>query len=192
MILSLVNKKLEAFQRLIQNCVCTTQDDLLDLDEAMELSRAFLSQVKEQGKHLYAIGNGPSGSIASQFCSQLMKGPQIAAMPLFDAQSLTATAYESGYAEVFRQPLKTLLKGGDLLLAVSTRGKSSNILNAVEEAQNKGSLLITLSGFESSNPLREAGDLNFWIDSQDESLVDLVHHFLLHMILETLTNEKIY
>jgi D-sedoheptulose 7-phosphate isomerase len=185
MILSLVNKKLEDFQRLIQNCVCTTQDDLLDLDEAMELSGAFLSQVKEQNKFLYAIGNGSSGAIASQFCLNLLKSQQISALPLQDAQVMTAIASDYGYAETYRHPLKTLLKEGDLLLAISTRGKSSNILNAVETARERGALLITLSSFESSNPLRFTGDLNFWIDSHEEPLADLTHHFLLQMILST-------
>lgn len=183
MILSLVNKKLEDFQRLIQNCVCTTQDDLLDLDEAMELSGAFLSQVREQSKFLYAIGNGPSGALASQFCLNLLKSQQISALSLQDAQFMTAVASDYGYAETYRHSLKTLLKEGDLLLAISTRGKSTNILNAVEAARERGAVLITLSGFESSNPLRHTGDLNLWIDSHDEHLVDLAHHFLLQTIL---------
>jgi D-sedoheptulose 7-phosphate isomerase len=186
MMITLVNKKLEEFGRAIQNCVCTTQDDLLDLDEAMELSTAFFSQVKEQRKHVYAVGNGPSGGIASQFCTHLLKNSHIAAFPLFDAQGITTIASDYGYAEAYRHPLRTLLKEGDLLFAISTRGKSTNILHAVEEAREKGSLLITLSGFESSNPLREAGDLNFWIDAHDESLVDLAHHFLLQTMIDTL------
>lgn len=187
MITTLVNKKLEEFEKLIQNCVCTTQDDLLDLDEAMELSTAFLSQVKEQNKHLYAVGNGSSGGIASQFCAHLLKNLHIAAHSLFEPLVMTTVASDHGYAEVYRHPLKTLLKEGDLLLAMSTRGKSTNILYAAEEAREKGALLITLSGFESSNPLREAGDLNFWIDTHDESLVDLAHHFLLQTMIGTLS-----
>lgn len=186
MIISLVNKKLEDFQRLIQNCVCTTQDDLLDLDEAMELSIAFLSQVKEQNKHLYAIGNGASGSIASLFCTKLLKVMRIAALPLFDSHTMTSIASEYGYGEAYRYPLKTLLKEGDLLLAVSTSGRSSNVLNAIEEAKLRGTLLITVSGAESTNPLRQMGDLNFWIDSNDESLVNLAHSFLLQAIIDTI------
>ena len=189
MITSIVNKKIEEFQKLLQNCVCTTQQDLLDLDEAMELFVAFLTQIKEQGKQLFAIGNGKSGKTASSFSTSLIKEVGISAHSLFEAELTSSIASEYGFAEVYRYPLKTLLKEGDLLIALSPHGKSSNILNAAKEAETKEALIITLSGGESSNPLRQMGDLNIWIDSANPAVIDITHQILLEAILSAVNIE---
>ena len=82
------------------------------------------------------------------------------------------------------------MREDDLLVAISSSGRSENILNACRVAEEKRGRVITLSGFSSKNPLRGMGDLNFWIDAKDYGLVETAHFFLLHTIIDSLSSCK--
>jgi len=65
---------------------------------------------------------------------------------------------------------------GDLVILISSSGKSQNILNGAEKAKNMGVSVITVSGFLLDNPLRKLGDLNLWVDSSEYKIVEMTHH----------------
>jgi D-sedoheptulose 7-phosphate isomerase len=76
------------------------------------------------------------------------------------------------------------VQGEDVLVAISSSGRSPNILNAVEAGRAAGCAVITLSGFEGSNPLRQRGDMNFHVPSTSYGVVEITHLTILHAILE--------
>ncbi len=73
---------------------------------------------------------------------------------------------------------------GDLLIAITSSGRSQNILNAVRAARNAGCRVITLSGFRPDNPLRGLGNLNLYVASQEYGFVEVGHLAILHGILD--------
>jgi len=75
---------------------------------------------------------------------------------------------------------------GDVLIAISSSGRSENILRGVAAARAKGCAVITLSGFESGNPLSTLGDVNFYVPSKAYGPVEVLHHSICHCILDTL------
>ena len=80
---------------------------------------------------------------------------------------------------------------GDLLILVSSSGQSANIINAAKESSRLGLDLITLSGFEENNPLRELGAVNFWINSSNYNYVEMTHHIWLLAICDfVITNNS--
>jgi D-sedoheptulose 7-phosphate isomerase len=80
---------------------------------------------------------------------------------------------------------------GDLLIAISSSGKSKNILNSVTEAQKIGCGTVTLSGFQPGNPLSRMGDLNFYVPSSSYGVVEIAHLLLIHtMIDEVIRTQK--
>ena len=81
---------------------------------------------------------------------------------------------------IFSNIVKLTLKPQDILIAISSSGHSKNIINAVESAKQLGSIVITLSGFDSKNNLRKKGDINFWCNSRDYGMVEITHQFILH------------
>jgi D-sedoheptulose 7-phosphate isomerase len=97
---------------------------------------------------------------------------------------MTCLGNDYGYEQVFSYPLEKLLKPQDLLVAISSSGKSPNIIKAVETALSVQVSVVTLSGFSSQNPLRSLGDLNFWVNRTDYGLVETSHFFLLHAIVD--------
>jgi len=68
---------------------------------------------------------------------------------------LTARANDHGYGSVFERPIELWAESGDLLVTVSSSGKSENIIRALEMARRKQCNLMTFSGFDPDNPNSE-------------------------------------
>jgi D-sedoheptulose 7-phosphate isomerase len=178
-------KRLEELSELIHKCAYTTRTLALDHEEALQLASSLLSRTQEKQGTVYVIGNGGSAGIASHFCVDLLKNLEIRASTLVDSNVLTAIGNDCGYEHVFSLPLERLMQSKDLLVAISSSGKSPNIIRAVRAAQEKGATVLTLSGFLACNPLRQLGDLNFWLDRSDYGLVETGHFFLLHTLVDS-------
>ena len=68
--------------------------------------------------------------------------------------------------------------------AVSSSGRSENILRAAQAARGNGCGVITLTGFAPDNPSRRLGDLNFYVNSLEYGFVDTAHAALTHYITD--------
>jgi len=181
------------FQELSHSLNCcsyTSSNGSLNAEQALEHAHALLHQTRQNQGIVYVIGNGGSAGIASHFSNDLMKTLQIPSQTLYDANLMTCLANDIGYEHVFSFPLERTLKSYDLLVAISSSGKSQNILNAAHVARARNTPCITLSGFSETNPLRCLGDLNFWIDRKDYGLVEMAHFFLLHTIVDLWTKSN--
>lgn len=152
--------------------------------EAFETFIGLLRKIESSQGIVYVIGNGGSAGIASHFSNDLMKALKIASQTLYDTNLLTCLANDFGYEHVFSYPLDRLLKPADLLVAISSSGKSPNILNAVHVARANQASVVTLSGFSYDNPLKKLGDLNFWVQRSHYGLVEIAHFFFLHTIID--------
>jgi D-sedoheptulose 7-phosphate isomerase len=73
---------------------------------------------------------------------------------------------------------------GDLLIAISSSGQSTNILKGVEVARSLGIAIVTFSGFKPDNLLRAKGDVNFYVSSDQYGFVEIAHHGLIQAILD--------
>jgi D-sedoheptulose 7-phosphate isomerase len=134
---------------------------------------------------LIFIGNGGSAAVASHQAVDYWKNGGIKAISFNDTSLLTCIANDFGYEKVFVEPLKRFASAGDMLIAISSSGKSQNILQAVGVARSIGCGVMTLSGFDKDNPLRSLGDVNFYIPSNSYGLVEIAHLTLLHAMLES-------
>ena len=89
-----------------------------------------------------------------------------------------------GYENTFSNFLKTTIIKNDLLFAISSSGKSMNIINAVAISKMNAAKVITLSGFNSVNDQRVIGDINFWCNSKDYGMVEIANQFILHNLAD--------
>ena len=97
---------------------------------------------------------------------------------------LTCLANDLGYDKVFAKQIELYAQSGDLVIAISSSGRSANILNAVKAARAAKCEVISLSGFMPDNPLRGLGDINFYIDSDLYGFVEIGHLTICHAILD--------
>ncbi len=156
----------------------------VSLEQAISKIKALIISRKNQGNKVILIGNGGSASIASHIATDFLKNAKIPAITFNDPSQITCLSNDLGYEYVFQKPLGLLAKKGDILFAISSSGKSKNILNATKEAKRKGCFLITLSGFAKKNPLRKLGDLNFYLPSGSYGFVEIAHLAICHCIAD--------
>jgi D-sedoheptulose 7-phosphate isomerase len=103
-----------------------------------------------------------------------------------DGALLTCVGNDFGYAHVFEKPIEMFADSGDVLIAISSSGRSENILRAAAAGARTGCRVITLSGFGADNPLRRLGELNFYLPSDSYGYVEITHLAICHCILDTI------
>jgi D-sedoheptulose 7-phosphate isomerase len=150
------------------------------IDQFLGISRA----AHDRGNKLILIGNGASATMASHFASDFSKNAGIRALAVNDSAMLTALVNDIGPETVFARQIEFYAQAGDVLVAISSSGASPNILVAAAEARKRGCSLITFSGFDPRNPLRQSGDLNFHVPAEEYGFVEVTHTALIHAILD--------
>jgi D-sedoheptulose 7-phosphate isomerase len=153
-------------------------------DEAVEWAMVRARKAHCDGNKLIFIGNGGSAGIASHLAIDYSKNGGIRALAFNDGAALTCLGNDLGYDQVFAKQIALHGRSGDLLVAISSSGRSPNILNAVAAAREADIDVLTLSGFRADNPLRAAGDVNLHVPSQEYGFVEIGHLALGHAILD--------
>lgn len=160
----------------------------IGLPEAVRRITDLIFERNRKGNKVVLVGNGGSASIASHIATDLLKNGNVRAICFNDSSLLTCISNDLGYENVFRKPLGVLGEKDDVLIAISSSGKSPNILNAVEAGRACGCFIVTLSGFLPDNPLRRAGDINFYVPSDSYGVVEIVHMAIAHAVADILTD----
>jgi len=142
------------------------------------------------GRKVMFIGNGGSAAIASHQAVDYWKNGGMRAIAFNDSSLLTCIGNDFGYPQVFVKPVEMFADPGDVLVAISSSGRSENILSAVNAARKKECKVITMSGFAADTPLRLRGDLNFYVASDSYGHVEIAHLTLCHCILDTIVNRR--
>jgi D-sedoheptulose 7-phosphate isomerase len=183
------NKEIYRYFTVLTGCL--TQTDVTSATgERIELAEAFNQVIAAArrahlaGNKLIFIGNGGSAAIASHMATDYSKNGGIRALALNDSVMLTCLGNDLGYGEVFANQVDLYARPQDLVIAISSSGRSANILNAVKVARTAKCAVVTLSGFASDNPLRRLGDINFYIGSNRYGFVEVGHLTICHAMLD--------
>jgi D-sedoheptulose 7-phosphate isomerase len=154
----------------------------LDPDPALAGLCATLLAARSGGNRVYVIGNGGSAAVAAHIVNDYVNVGKLAALTLHDPALLTCMANDYGYEHAYARLVRTMARPGDVVIGISSSGRSANIRNAATAAAEAGALAVTLSGFAPDNPLRSLGALNVWTPSEDYGLVETAHLFILHHV----------
>jgi D-sedoheptulose 7-phosphate isomerase len=138
------------------------------------------------GNKLIFVGNGGSAAIASHMATDYSKNGGVRSLALNDASMLTCLGNDLGYDRVFAKQIELHARSGDLVIAISSSGRSANILNAVDAAAAAGCNIATMSGFAPDNPLRRKGEWNFYVASDRYGFVEIGHLTICHAVLDFL------
>jgi D-sedoheptulose 7-phosphate isomerase len=171
---------------LLQATEATVGDQtVLAFDQAAEDAAASIQASTERGGKLLIVANGGSASIASHLQNDLCKACGVQALVFTEAPLLTALSNDDGYDTAYETLTRLWAGRNDLLIAISSSGKSENILRAVAAMRAAGGGVITLSGFGSDNPVRSAGDINFYVRSEHYGLVETAHAAICHYLSDS-------
>ena len=176
---------LQAFSGILTDVkINDRQENQLSLEAAVNQAVEMIVSLAGTSRKVMLIGNGGSAALVSHTQNDLCASVGVRAMVFNEASLLTALTNDYGYATAFKRLVDLWADPADLLIAVSSSGKSENILQAVQAAAERGCQVITFSGFLPSNPLRTFGDLNFYVASDVYGLVETSHMALMHALTD--------
>lgn len=182
--LTAVNYFRQLSHLLLSTQITTPQDELLSLDEGCAAAASIFLSVRSNSGRVMLIGNGGSAAIASHMQNDLCKGVGVRALVFSETPLLTALSNDHGYESAFERSVRLWANAGDLMVAISSSGRSENILRAVRASAMQGCKVITFSGFQPANPLRQMGDVNFYVASESYGYVEVAHGALAHFLTD--------
>jgi len=158
--------------------------------EQLEQAAAMVRQTHQSSKKIIVVGNGGSAAMASHVTVDFTKAAGIRAINFNEADLITCFANDYGYEHWVAKALEAYADPGDLVILISSSGKSPNMLNGARQAKAMDLSLVTVSGFSADNPIRKFGDLNLWVDSTAYNIVEMTHHVWLVAIVDYLIATK--
>ena len=178
----LLSRSLKEHQETYQALIGTTLHDI-------ERSGEFICNALKSGHKLLICGNGGSAADAQHIAAELVgryekarrSYPAIALTT--DTSALTAVSNDFGFDDVFARQVMGLGQPGDVLIAISTSGKSPNILRAVAKAKEIGCSVIGLTG-AGAEPLASLSDIAVIVPSSRTARVQEAHITIGHLWCE--------
>jgi D-sedoheptulose 7-phosphate isomerase len=158
------------------------------LDVARKIAAAIIAALRS-GNKLLIVGNGGSAADAQHIAAEIVgrykqDRPGYAALALTtDSSALTSIANDYGFERLFARQVEGLGKRGDVLMALSTSGKSPNILEALRTARERGLVTAGLTGIKGDN-LRALCDHLLIAPSDDTPVIQQIHLAVAHGICD--------
>lgn len=148
----------------------------------------FVNKIKKLKKNnkIIIVGNGGSASIAAHSAVDFTKVLKIRSVTFNESNLITCFANDYGYENWVKKAIEFYALKGDILILISSSGKSQNLINACRYANKIGVLTVTFTGFQKNNPLSKNGKINFWINSKVYNIVEMTHHIWLAGIVDFL------
>src|SRR5438067_7559868 len=177
---------------LLKNAIAaarTTLQSISDLESRIAKAADLISDCLTNGKKALACGNGGSAADAADFCTELAcrfvedRRPYPAMNLSQGGSLLTATGNDYGFDEIFARQIRAFGNTGDVLIAISTSGKSKNIQRAVEEARKWKLETIALLGRDGGSTVGVA-DVDLIVKGTSTARIQEAHKFILHVICE--------
>jgi phosphoheptose isomerase len=146
-----------------------------------------LTECLRRRNKVLAFGNGGSAADAQHLAAELVGRFRSDRLPLpgialtTDTSVLTAIGNDYGFDQVFSRQVRALTASGDVIIAISTSGRSPNVLNAVRVGRDQGATTIGLTG-EGGGELAKEVDIPIVVPSGDTALIQEVHITVIHTL----------
>lgn len=179
-----IRNSLEEADRALK-CLLADQETL----ERIALAASRLTESLENGGRIFTCGNGGSMCDAAHFAEELTgryrkDRPGFAAIAINDPSHITCVGNDFGFDEIFSRYIESHGRLGDALLALSTSGKSPNVLKAVAAAKRLGMTTVALTGAVQSL-LAQQADIAICTPAGDfADRVQELHIKVLHILIE--------
>src|SRR5271169_6157633 len=157
--------------------------------ECFERAAIRMTECLLQGHKILWFGNGGSAAEAQHLAAELMgrfrsDRRALASIALTaDTSVLTAIANDCGFGEVFERQLEALCAPGDVVVGISTSGKSRNVCAALEKARELGAFTVAMTG-ESGGHLASYADACLRVASSDTARIQEGHILFGHILCE--------
>lgn len=163
---------------------------------ALENAAEVMLHAYERGARVFSCGNGGSAAIANHLQCDHMKAvsastgltPRVISLST-NVELLTAIANDTAYENVFVHQLQWHAVQGDVLIAISSSGRSANIVNAVSWARDHGLATIALTGFDGGDA-RKLAQVSVHVDAANYGIIEDLHQAVMHALAQYIRQSR--
>lgn len=192
-LLNIEEKIQQHFQESIQAKIAAADS----IAPAIERAAMVMVNALLDGHKILCCGNGGSAGDAQHFSSEMLnrferERPALPAIALTtDTFTLTSIANDYHYDEVFAKQIRALGQAGDILLAISTSGNSSNIIKAIEAAHSRNMIVIAMTGRNGGKmaSIYQPEDVEIRVPAEKTSRIQEVHLLIIHCLCDLIDNQ---
>lgn len=160
--------------------------------EELTKAKDMILEVNKNNGKIFIFGNGGSLSIADHFAVDMTKNASVSTLSLGNSSMITCLSNDYGYDKWISKSIEYYVNDNDLVILISSSGSSLNIINAANICNERKIDLITFSGFDSDNKLKQKGILNFWVNSRAYNVVENIHQIWLLTIVDMIIGKSEY
>ena len=172
----------------------------LEISDRLQVIKGLFESTHKSGNKIIFVGNGGSAAMASHCAVDLSKNAGIRSINFNEADLITCLANDRGFENWVTEALMLYADKGDVVVLISSSGKSDNMINAAKYCNQNFLTLVTVTGMDKLNPLKSQNDkgsytdsdLNLWVNSKAYNLFEMVHHFLLLCICDMIIGKAEY
>jgi len=163
---------------------------------ALDRAAAILVEAYAGGRRVFSCGNGGSAAIANHLQCDHIKNvrastdlaPRVQSL-CANVELLTAIANDIAYDNVFAYQLQSLAEPGDVLIAVTSSGRSPNIVCALAWARDHGLKTIALTGFAGGDS-RTLADVAIHVEAANYGIVEDLHQAIMHALAQFIRQSR--
>ena len=162
----------------------------INKDVIRKLSKLYklTINIKKNKKKIIIVGNGGSAAIASHFSVDLTKNAKVRCVNFNESDLITCFSNDYGYENWVKEALRFYLDNKDLVILISSSGKSKNMINAAKFLKKKKNKFVTFTGFDGKNSLSKYGNLNFVVNSRKYNYIENTHQYWLLSLVDLFSN----
>ena len=163
---------------------------------ALDRAGALLLEAYARGSRTFSCGNGGSASIANHMQCDHVKGvrngtdlaPRVHSLSS-NVELITAIANDLGYADVFAYQLQSQAEPGDVLVAVSSSGRSPSIVQALTWARDHGLRTIAVTGFD-GGAARKVAEISIHVECTNYGVIEDLHQAVMHSLAQYVRHSR--
>jgi phosphoheptose isomerase len=163
---------------------------------AVDRAAAILLDAYTRDARLFSCGNGGSAAVANHMQCDHVKGvrtatdltPRVHSLST-NVELVTAIANDLGYENVFAYQLQSQSEPGDVLIAVSSSGRSPNIVHALTWARDHGLGTIAITGFD-GGAARTAAEVSIHVESTNYGVIEDLHQAIMHALAQYIRHSR--
>ena len=184
------NYNIEAVFEETKNLIIKSQELSKDISLVIDES---IKKIKKGGK-IIAMGNGGSAADAQHFVAEFIgrfniERKSIPALALTtDSSIITAIGNDYKFEKIFSRQCESMVNKNDIVFAISTSGKSRNVIEGMKVSKKKGALVIGITGSEGKN-LKNFSDILLCVPSKVTPRIQEIHRIILHLICQFIEEE---
>jgi D-sedoheptulose 7-phosphate isomerase len=160
--------------------------------KSLHAFHALCVQVRENGGKLMFAGNGASASIAAHGRVDFTKQGKVRGLDFNEPNLITCFANDFGYDNWIAKAVEHYADDHDVVVLISVSGRSPSVVNAAKFARERGLKVVSFTGSAGDNPLRQASDISFWLESRAYNIVEAVHMMWLTTVVDMLVGQAEY